>query len=172
MDLRYFYLTSHYRKELNFTWEALEAAKTARHNLINSLSQIHTDGETKRTALSTEKLEKVKALQQKFVEALENDLNMPQALSVVWEAVKSNIPSEDKYDLIINFDEVLGLDLVKSYELRVTSETPKEIQELVEKRDRLRAEKKWDEADKVRKEIEVRGWLVKDTSGGSKILKK
>jgi cysteinyl-tRNA synthetase len=157
MDLRYFYLTAHYRKVLNFTWEALTAARTARQNLVNIISQIHTEGESKRTTLSNEKLEKVKQLQQKFTEALSN--------------VKSNIPSEDKYDLVTSFDQVLGLQLSDVGDLSKKIVIPEEIKKLVEKRNQLRSEQKWDEADIVRKEIEEKGWLVEDGEEGSKLKK-
>ncbi|MFA6446603.1 MAG: cysteine--tRNA ligase, partial [Candidatus Paceibacterota bacterium] len=170
LDLRYFYLTAHYRKVLNFTWEALDGARTARHNLISIISQIHSDGETKRSVLSTEKLDKVSDLQQKFIEALENDLNMPQALSFVWETVKSNIPSEDKYDLVKLFDNVLGLNLAESASMPVS--ISEEIQQLIDKRNTLRGEQKWNEADLVRVEIEKNGWMVEDTPEGTSATKK
>ncbi|OGG30421.1 cysteine--tRNA ligase, partial [Candidatus Gottesmanbacteria bacterium RIFCSPLOWO2_01_FULL_49_10] len=110
LALRYFYLTAHYRKPMNFTWEALTAAQNALSELRLQLSAISRQ-QSERTTLSEEKLEKVDAYRKKFDKALSHDLNMPQALAVAWEVVKSNIPSPDKYDLILDFDEVLGLQL-------------------------------------------------------------
>lgn len=180
LDLRYFFLTSHYRKELNFTWEALEAARTARIRLVDVVVQLagQKNADSRRTTLSQEKMGKVDDYQKRFTEALENDLNMPQALAVVWETIKSNIPSEDKYDLVMGFNQVLGLDLANSLSAQAgkpqiaNSEIPDEIQKLVDKRNQLRGEKKWGEADVVRKEIEEKGWLVEDTAVGSKVVKK
>ena len=104
LALRYFYMTGHYRKQINFTWDSLKAASIA----LGKLREIEV-GE--RVQLSSEKLEKVELYQTQFREALENDLNMPAALSVVWEMVKSNISNYDKVDLLNQFDRVLGLRL-------------------------------------------------------------
>jgi len=170
LALRYFFLTAQYRSQQNFTWDALSGAQKAFHDLRTMMAGWRK--EENRTVLSDEKLQKIDAFRAKFHAALENDLNIPGALAVVWEIAKSNIPSSDKYDVIREFDEVLGLEL-GSYELRVTSEQkiPKEIEELVEKRNALRKEKKFDEADTVRKELEEKGYVVEDTSGGSSIKK-
>lgn len=166
MALRYFYLTAHYRKPMNFTWESLTAAQNALNELrihVSTHSRIHAS----RTILSEEKLGKIDKYSQKFDDALSNDLNMPQALAVVWETIKSNIPSQDKYDLIIDFDEVLGLQL--SAGSSQLSAIPKDIDELVKKREDLRQEKKFAEADDVRKTIEEKGFSIEDTTQGARI---
>ncbi|OGG24647.1 cysteine--tRNA ligase [Candidatus Gottesmanbacteria bacterium RIFCSPLOWO2_01_FULL_43_11b] len=155
LALRYFYFTAHYRSSQNFTWEALGAAQKALGELRG-----HVDG---RAALSQEKLEKVDAYQKKFDEALANDLNMPQALAVVWEVAKSNIPSQDKHDLLLDFDEVLGLDLSRKTQVK---KIPDEIMKLVQKREDLRKENKFNEADDMRKIIEGKGYRVEDTEEG------
>ncbi|MGH9858204.1 MAG: DALR domain-containing protein, partial [Acidobacteriota bacterium] len=130
-----------------------------------------TFSENRRTTLSPEKLDKTKSFQEKFSQALSDDLNTPQALAVVWEVVKSNIPSEDKYDLIMSFDEILGLRLATSHQPIATSEIPKEIQKLANQREQLRKDRKFDEADEVRKQIEGKGFAVEDTSAGAQIKK-
>ncbi len=158
LDLRYFYLIGHYRKKLNFTWEALTSAQTARRKLIDQVTA--TKRQTGRTILSEEKNEKVKSFSNRFRNAIEDDLNMPQALAVLWETMKSNIPSEDKYDLALSFDEVLGLRVGE--EKREVDPIPEEIKILVEKRQKLREEKRFEEADAVRDEIEKKGYRVKD----------
>lgn len=107
--LRYLYLTSHYRKPMNFTWEALESASTGLKNL--RLKVINLKVNT-RHALSSEKNEKVDSYRDMFTRAVNDDLNTSKALAVVWETLKSSIPSTDKYDLIKTFDEVLGLMLI------------------------------------------------------------
>ena len=162
--LRYLYLTSHYRKGLNFSWQALDAAAGALENLRNVIRGAR---EGNRTSLSQEKLQKVRSYSDKFVAALSEDLNIPQALAVLWEALKSNIPSEDKYDLALSFDEVFGLRLaqVSSIEYQVS----KEIQDLLKKREELRTEGKWREADKVRKQIQEKGFLIEDAPQGTRV---
>ena len=84
MDLRYFYLTGHYRKPLNFTWGGLKAAREARQKLIRMVSEW---GEARIGCAEFES---------RFKEAIEDDLNMPQALAIVWELVKSDYPGEAK----------------------------------------------------------------------------
>ena len=125
-----------------------------------------------RSNLSLEKLEKVDAFHDAFDAALGNDMNTPQALAVVWETVKSNIPSSDKYDLLVSFDEVLGLKLS---DVRLQSsdvEIPVEIQELAKKREQLRKEKKFVESDVVRDQIIKEGYMVEDLPSGPKVSKK
>ena len=157
MALRYFYLLGHYRKSLNFTFKALEAAKEAENRLRSMVAG--WQGEKGRTILSQEKSYKVTNLVFKFREAVENDLNLPQALAVVWEMAKSNIPDMDKLELISGWDQILGLDLLKPL---VEKEIPTEIQTLINQRDDLRKMKKWDEADKLRQEIKKRGFIIND----------
>lgn len=155
--LRYFYFTAHYRIPQNFTWEALEAAGKA-------LRQLRMYG-VGRNVLSQEKLERVDTYREKFDEALANDLNMPQALAVTWEVAKSNIPSRDKYDLLLDFDEVLGLHLERR-------EVPEEIKQLVDTRENLRKDNKFQEADEIRKQIEQKGFGVEDTPSGPEVSAK
>ncbi|MBI3956170.1 cysteine--tRNA ligase [Candidatus Gottesmanbacteria bacterium] len=171
MALRYFYLTAHYRKPINFTWESLTAAQNALNELrVHALT--HQPIHASRNALSQEKLEKIDAYGKKFDDALAGDLNMPQALAVVWEVAKSNIPSSDKYDLLMDFDEVLGLKLNQESGIRNQEEIPEDIQGLLQEREALRREKKFAEADQVRKTIEEKGFVVEDTPDGSKITEK
>ena len=168
LALRYFYLSAQYRAFQNFTWEALTSAQNSLKELRTAISNFQISV-SKRNTLSDEKLEKVDEYRKQFDEAISNDLNMPQALAVVWEVVKSNIPSPDKYDLLMDFDEVLGLDLrFTNKELRI----PEEVSVFIKKREELRNQKKFDEADTVRKQIEEKGFEVEDTSEGSVVKKK
>lgn len=167
LDLRYFYLTGHYRKQLNFTWGALMGAKEARNKLVRIVEQFRTAKE--RTSLSTEKSDKIDEFNAEFKSALEDDLNMPQALAVVWSVAKSNIPDYDKYDLLREFDEVLGLRL---NERVVPEEIPAEVVEILRKREEARKEKKWEEADMLRDQIEKMGFVVEDVDGESKVMKR
>src|SRR3990167_3024501 len=111
LTLRYLYLSTHYRSFLNFTWEGLAAAQTGLNNL-RELCQGLTLA-SPRLDLKTEKLEKIQNFSARFRRAVENDLAMPEALAVAWEVAKSNIPATDKRDLIADFDQVLGLDILK-----------------------------------------------------------
>jgi len=159
LALRYLFLGAHYRDTINFTWDSLQAAQNGLerlHSQVNSLK-----GETDRIVLSEEKERKVEAFRNSFLEALSDDLGTPKALAVLWEMLKSNIPSGDKYDLAMTFDEVLGLNLSQPATIKV--EIPDEIQVMIDERDNLRKEGKFEEADKIRDEIKSRGFDVSDT---------
>lgn len=108
LALRYLYLGTHYKKPMNFTWESLESASRGLRNLKSQVSNLKS---TVRTTLSEEKNIKVGEYQDLYRDALNDDLNTSKALAVLFEVLKSNIPSEDKYDLVLSFDEVLGLKL-------------------------------------------------------------
>ena len=169
IDLRYFFLTAHYRSQQNFTWEALSASQKALHELRAMVSSWK---EGSRFALSPEKLEKVDLFRTRFKTALEHDLNVPSALAVVWEMAKSNIPASDKYDLAMDFDQVLGLNLNAQQAIsNQLSTIPHDIQTLADTRETLRNDKKFDEADAVRKEIEQKGYVLEDSPKGT-IVKK
>ena len=173
LALRYLLLQTHYRQEANFTWEALASAQTALNQLGDYVTLIKKQSESgERSQLSDEKLEKVNILRKRFKDVIRMDLNTAQALGILWEIVKSNIPAGDKYDLIMIADEILGLGLKElsaiSYQL---SEVPDEIRDLQSKREELRKEKKFSEADGVRKEIEALGYIVEDTKDGIRVKK-
>ncbi len=158
LAMRYLILTSHYKKGLNFSFESLDSSQTALENLRSLVVSLKS---SKRTALSKEKDAQVNEYREKFVAALSDDINVPQALAIVWEMLKSNVPSGDKYDLAMSFDEVLGLNLGRAGK---SKELPSDIKDLMKKREDLRREKKFEEADKIRKEIETAGFEINDPS--------
>jgi len=174
MALRYFYFTGHYRSQQNFTWEGLGAAANALNRLRMSVSSFRKAKE--RSSLSREKLGKLEEYRERFKAALENDLSTPEALSVVWEVVKSNIPDYDKYDLLLSFDQVLGLKLnevSEAYGLQEIdlSSLPENIGEEIQSREDLRKQGKFAEADIVRKRLEEKGFIVEDTPGRTVVKK-
>ena len=159
LDFRYFCLNAHYRKKLNFTFEGMDAAHTSYERLRNAL-YAH-----KMSAEATDP-QVIADLAKKFKEAVEDDMNIPFALGVLWEAVK--LPkSKDIYKLALDFDKVLGLSLDK-----VTApapekiEMPAEIAALAEARFAAKKEKNWAEADRIRNEIAEKGYVIKDTKDG------
>lgn len=164
LTLRYFYLTGHYRTPINFTWKALEAAQTALWRLYDQVLLLKNSS---RTVLSPEKGGKVERFRNDFRSAIFDDLNSPRALSVVWEMLKSNIPSEDKYDLLMSFDEVLGLRF--AFVKPPNVKAPQQVQRLLEKREALRKAGKFSEADIIRKQIESLGFVLEDSADGVKL---
>lgn len=189
LALRYFYLTAHYRTRQNFSWEALKSAQAALFELRSQVGILRVHA-SKRSMLSDEKLKKYDAFRDQFDEALASDLNTPKALAVVWEALKSNIPSQDKFELLLDFDEVLGLNL-RSVEkaakkTNVTRELPvskspvsyapedvpeDEVLALVDDREVKRKNKDYSGADSLREQLAQHGFVLEDTTSGV-LLKK
>ena len=160
MDYRMFNFTSHYRNKLNFTWDSLESAKIA----LNRLKEGYQKHEEGIEQVSDEKIEGYK---QKFNEAINDDLNMPLAMSVVWEVIKENNKSKQYAELLRKFDEVLGLEINKKVEI----ELPEEVKKLVEERKLARLNKDWAKSDELRDKIDQMGYSVKDTKDGMEITK-
>ena len=165
LSLRYFFLNAHYRSKQNFTWEALHAAQESYKKLKEYILTLQK--QTQRTQLSPEKLTKVKEYQYQFLEAISNDFQIPQALAVAWEMLKSNIPSNDKIDLIYDFDQIFGLNLREIKEETI----PQEIIDLAEKRQQAKQNQDYQTADTLRNQINKLGYKIEDTNQGYKIKK-
>lgn len=175
MALRLFFLSTNYRSEMNFTWENLTGFQTAFNTLKTRLTQFKNEKE--RLTLSEEKLAIIASLRERFFGYMEDDLRTSEALAVMWEVLKSNIPSPDKYDLLLEFDTVLGLGMGKLIvdsgqliELK-KEDLPQEVQSLFDQREQARAYKNWDESDRLRDEIAKAGFKVLDVASGVKIVK-
>ena len=160
---RMFNFTSTYRNQINFTFEAMDAAKVSLSRLRDGLLK-HKEG-----TLNVSK-DVIKDYEVRFLDAINDDLNMPLALSVVWDVVKNENKSKDLYNLLLKFDEVLGLDLA-NYEKEEVS-LPEEIVELVNLRNEARANKNWAESDRLRDVLIEKGYSVKDSKEGTIVEKK
>lgn len=172
MALKLLFLSGQYRSEQNFTWSNLDASQKAYDKLIGILCQ--AKGESDRTVLSDEKLAKVNEYRTRFFEQMENDLHTPEAISVLWEVAKSNIPGQDKYDLLTEFDGVLGLDLASACSLaqaKPAETVPSGVQMLIDQRQIARESKNFTESDMLRDEIAKLGWLVEDSPTGQLVKK-
>lgn len=166
LDYRYLCLGTHYRKRLLFSWEILEQAKTAMTRLKQNIQQIRDDAKKnfdERDASMPE------GERDKFLEAVNDDLNMPQALAVLWGVVRNDkLTSIEKKNLINDFNRVLGLDLDKDIEAGNTN-VPAEIMELVEKRIAAKKAKDFKKADVLRDELKSLGWEVVDKKDGVEV---
>lgn len=163
LAFRYLTLMTHYRNKMNFTFEALSGAQTALNNLREMVSS------WKEAKGACEEYE------EKFSEAINDDLNIPRALGIVWEMVKSDYSDKAKHASILKFDEVLGLDLENSKEYlknKKEEKIPDEIKMLVEEREDLRKKKRYILADQWRHKIIKKGYSVEDRKGGGTIVKK
>lgn len=160
---RYLVLTAHYRSKLNFTWESLGAAKNAYDKLKEFVMAIKN--ETKKSILSKADFEKY---QKKFLSYIDDDLEMPRTLALLWEVIKSNkLDPKTKYALITDFDKILGLNLTKIK----TEKIPEAILKLSKDREKYRKEKNFKKADEFRKKIESLSWLIEDTPLGPKLIR-
>lgn len=157
-----FCFTAHYRTKLNFTFETALATQKALMRLREGFL---------RQQQGTQEVEKeqMKEYEDKFLGSINDDLNMPSAMGIVWEIVRHEKQSKQFADLLLKFDEVLGLDLAnsKAYIDRAKKvELPEEIQELLAKRKQAREEKNWSLSDEIRDTLKEKGYIVKDTSEG------
>ena len=159
---RLFNFSCHYRGKLNFTWDGIESASASLSRLKEGYEK-HLNG--------TEEVsdEIINDLEDRFHKAINDDMNMPLALSIVWEAVRYKTKSKKIADLLKKFDTVLG---IKIDETELKEEIPQEILDLAEKRKEARNNKNWSESDKLRDMIFKKGYIVKDTKEGTEILKK
>ena len=152
---RYLCLNSHYRSKMNFSEEALNGAK----NSLKKMKERVTD--------LPEKSEVSKKYKKKFLAAINDDLNTPQALKVAWNMLKdSDLDPKIKKATIIDFDKVLGLSLTKKEEI------PDNIVKLAEKRLKAKKEENYERADEIREEINNKGYKIEDVKAGYKLKKK
>ncbi len=156
LDLRYFYLNAHYRSKQNFTWEALTAAKEGYRNLKDFVLTLRSQNQ--RSVLSADKLAQLDQYRQTFADFIANDFQIPQALATTWDMLKSNIPSQDKLDLLFEFDEVFGLKLNEVS----ADQIPTEVTDLAKKREDARRKGDFKQSDELRKEIRKKGYEVED----------
>ena len=158
---RLFNYSCHYRGKLNFTWEGIESANTSLIRLREGY-QKHLNGNSDISD------EIIADMENRFHQAINDDMNMPLALSVVWEAVKYPEKSPKIAQLLKKFDTVLGIKIDEVQETKI----PQEILDLVEERKQARSDKNWSESDRLRDLIAEKGYIVKDTKDGSDFLKK
>lgn len=162
LAFRYLILTAHYSSQIQFSWDALKGSETALNKIRTKLEEFEKSPEQ-----SDEK--DLIENKNKFTEFINDDLDTPKALALMWEIIKNeDISPSDRKTLILDFDKILGLDLDKKNELIV----PEEVNKLIEKRDKARENKDWQTSDEIRKDIENMGFEVKDTEEGTKIYKK
>lgn len=150
---RYLLLNAHYRKGLNFTWEALTGAQNALDNLHDLARDMDKPGKVS------------EQYEERFHEAIFNDLEIPNALAVTWEMLNdSNLESSTKAATLLEFDRVFGLNLAEyvAKPIKVT----KEVQKLLDERERARVDKDWTRSDELRDQIAKLGFMVEDSSTG------
>ena len=165
LAFKLFCFTAHYRNKLNFTFEGAYGAQKALERLydsyvknINGVDDVDEDI--------------IKEYEERFSAYINDDMNMPGAMSVVWEIARNTKKSTKFADLLLKFDKVLGLDMKNAekylleFKHEESEELPEEIKALVEERKQARAEKNWAKSDEIRDKIISLGYSIKDTKDG------
>lgn len=160
-----FSYSCHYRNKLNFTWEGIDAASKSLDRLRNSY-QSNLNGND---ILSRDDIEKLNQIEENFHKAINDDLNMPLAMSYVWEAARFEKKNSEVAKLLAKFDTVLGIEVDKLSLSSEKEEIPQEILDLVEQRKIARDNKDWAKSDELRDLISEMGYSVKDTKQGMEI---
>ena len=163
LDYRYFVLTAHYRKQLNFTKENLDNAKNSRERLKRIISSLKGDDETSKNKDDNEINEKYL---KDFENAIEDDLDMPEALKILWRLVRDE-KARGKLNTIADMDQIFGLDLLLQEKIIIS----KEVKQLINERDKARKDKDWNRADALRDEIRKLGYKIDDGEGVVKVSK-
>jgi cysteinyl-tRNA synthetase len=159
LTYRFATFQTHYRKPMEYSPETVTAAQNGYAHLRNQV----------RTLLDNSQPSKIDEVYgSRFRQTINNDLNMPQAMAMVQELLKSNLSPSVKLATLFDFDRVLGLNLA---EVREKSDLPENIQGLIAARQQARREKKWALSDQLRDEIQALGYAVQDTPQGMKVFK-
>ena len=158
LSYRYWLLQSRYSTRMDFSLDAIKASQTALERLTSNI----------------EKVEGVGKIDQKykdrFIEAINDDLDTPKALAIVWEILKdTSLSDEDKKATIVDFDKVLGLDLGTSK--KIQTEIPKEVQKLLDERKTAKENKDWKKADEIREKVKDLGFEIIDRSAEQEVKK-
>ena len=159
LTLRYFYLTGHYRSQVNFTLENLKNAQNSLDRLKRIIQTISSDKSEKSKSANKQYLKE-------FEKTMDDDLNTPEALQVLWKLIRDK-KAKGKINTIKEMDKVFGLNLLEKQEIQV----PKQVQELAEQREQARKDKDYKKADELRDKIKDLGFQLDDTSEGVKITK-
>ncbi len=165
MSYRYWLLTSHYRTQVNFSLETLEASQTAYKRLINIMKDLSSYNNEGDPAFSNEPIQEELT---RFENALFSDLGTPECLSILWEVVGSEKYSKSqKHRTLMRFDEALGLGIATI----TADEIPQQLFELANERASAKNAKDFSRADEIRTQIEQQGYGIKDTEAGPRLYK-
>ena len=168
MAYRYLLLTAHYRSKLNFTDESITGAQNALNNFRTDIAELAAEAKAEDTQEPWS--EEALRVQEAFHDAINDDLDLPVAISLAREIARSSkIAAAERYRLLLDFDRVLGLrlDTVEPRKPRVLSD---EVLALVRQRDEARAGRRWKESDQLRDQLKAMGFEVRDTPGGTELV--
>lgn len=167
LTYKIFCYTGHYRNKLNFTWEGIEAASKSLERLRNSY-KLNLEGKDN---LEKEDEDKINGIEEKFHKAINDDMNMPLAMSYVWELARYEKKNPEISKMLKKLDTVLGIKIDKE-NINNQKEIPQEILDLVEQRKIARRNKDWSKSDELRDLINQKGYDIKDTANGTEVGEK
>ena len=157
LSFRYMCLNSHYRKQLVFSYDALDSAQNAYNKLLNKISLINNEGDLDEGAYAE--------YNNKFIEYLSNDLNTANTITLLYDLLKDDmVNGHTKLDLIRSFDKVLSLNLIQEKTLREDHEA---IMKLIEARNKAKEKKDYELADSIRNDLLNKGIVLVDTREGT-----
>ncbi|MCC7217175.1 MAG: cysteine--tRNA ligase, partial [Burkholderiales bacterium] len=154
---RYLCLTAHYRTQMSFSWDAMDAAATALDRMRNGVYALRAEPPAAPDAGSVAR----------FTGELNDDLNVPRALAVAWDVLRGDLPAPAKRATLVKFDEVLGLGLAGWVPREVP--VPPEIRALADARAAARRARQWSDADRLRAELAAAGWDMEDQPEGYRL---
>jgi cysteinyl-tRNA synthetase len=162
LDYRFFLLMTHYRKKIKFSFENLDAARNGYNNLKSKIAEIKSDKNNK-----PDNEELVDKYRGEFFDCINDDLNVTEALAVLWDVLKTeDLNPADKLFLTEEFDKIFGLDLDKVEALEINVTIPPDIVELAKKRKEAKLNKDFKLADEYRNQIKEKGYDILDIKGG------
>lgn len=171
LAFRYMCLNAHYRNKLNFTWEGMKSAQVAYNRLLTgALTHKNSVDECLSQTEITSLIEKYK---QEFEKAVNDDLNVPKALGVVWSIVRNEKKSGKLFDLLLEMDSILGLNIADAGKKSENNDkVSKDIMDMIQKRENARKKKNFKLADEIRDKLNQMGINLEDTPQGVKWSKK
>jgi len=170
--VRYLLLSTHYRQQFNFTFEGLQAAKSAIERMVNFMRRL-MDADGKGSNDEAKRL--MERVQKDFCAAMDDDLNIGTALAALFDFIRdinilvdgnllSKEEAEEIYDLMAGYDKVLGV----VGEIKLEEKLPREAEKLIRKREEARKAKDWKAADQIREQLKAMGIAIEDTTQGLK----
>jgi cysteinyl-tRNA synthetase len=172
MALRLLFLGAHYRSELNFTWESLQAAQNSWDKLKEVVAQLLQEAQGEEASFSR----LFQDYRNQFFTAMANDLSTPEALAVFWQVVKNKeLPAAEKLALLLDFDQLLGLDLgsiqaVDKKQPLALGELPDEVKAFLKEREKARQQGDYAKSDQLRDQLFDLGFQVIDDEDGQMVF--
>ena len=154
---RYLCLTAHYRTQMSFSWDAMDAAATALDRMRNGVYALRAEPPAAPDAVSIDR----------FTDEVNDDLNVPRALAVAWDVLRGDLSGAVKRATLVRFDDVLGLGLAAWVPREVV--VPPEVRALADARAAARRAKQWAEADRLRADLAAAGWDMEDQPDGYRL---